>query len=205
MASRPSPARLKPRKVPRQARAKATCDAIVSAAAQVFAAHGFEDGVVARIAEVAGVSIGSLYQYFPTKDALIAAVRERASAEIIADLEPALVRLAGEPIRAGAVRLAALLIEAHGRHVDLIRALVASPQPGEPDSSREFMARLHTGVRFYLEAHRAELRAMDLDLATTVLIAAVDGALRAVVVAPGGGTTAVADEIAALIVGYLVA
>jgi AcrR family transcriptional regulator len=198
-------ARLKPRKVPRQSRSKATWDAIVSAAAQVFAREGFEDGAVARIAAVAGVSIGSLYQYFPTKDALIQAVRERASVDIIADLEPALLRLAGEPIRGGAVKLAGLLIDAHSRYADLMRALVASPQPGEPDSSRAFMARLHTGVLFYLEAHRAELRPVDLELAATVLVAAVDGALRAVVIEPAGRRERahVVDEIAALIVGYL--
>lgn len=67
----------KPRKQPRQARSRATVDAILSAAAQVFVKHGYAAGTTDRIAERAGVSIGSLYQYFPNKDALLTALAQR--------------------------------------------------------------------------------------------------------------------------------
>jgi AcrR family transcriptional regulator len=64
------------RKVPKQDRSRATVDAILQAAAKVFVSEGFEAATTARIAELAGVSIGSLYQYFPNKEALIAALGE---------------------------------------------------------------------------------------------------------------------------------
>lgn len=61
-----------PRRKPRQVRAELTRDRILTAAAHVFAEHGYAAGTTNRIAERARVSIGSLYQYFPNKDAILA-------------------------------------------------------------------------------------------------------------------------------------
>ncbi|MCO1581329.1 TetR/AcrR family transcriptional regulator [Crossiella sp. SN42] len=63
--------RLHPRKQPRQARAELTRQRILTAAAQVFAEHGYAAGTTNRIAERARISIGSLYQYYPNKDAIL--------------------------------------------------------------------------------------------------------------------------------------
>ncbi len=73
----PRQSALKPRKNPRQRRAKATVEAILVAAAQVFEARGYAHGTTDRIAERAGVSVGSLYQYFPNKDAILVALAQR--------------------------------------------------------------------------------------------------------------------------------
>ena len=66
-----------PRKPPHQARAKATVDAILDATARILAEDGFEAVNTNRVAEVAGVSVGSLYQYFPNKGSLVGAVAVR--------------------------------------------------------------------------------------------------------------------------------
>ncbi|MGW3348751.1 TetR/AcrR family transcriptional regulator [Nonomuraea rubra] len=63
--------RIHPRKQPRQVRAELTRRRILRAAAQVFAEYGYAAGTTNRIAERAGVSIGSLYQYYPNKDAIL--------------------------------------------------------------------------------------------------------------------------------------
>lgn len=73
--------RLEPRKQPVQQRSKATVEYLLDAAAQVFEAYGFAAGTTNRIAERAGVSIGTLYQYFPSKEALAVALLERHIAE----------------------------------------------------------------------------------------------------------------------------
>jgi AcrR family transcriptional regulator len=65
---------LTPRKQPRQGRAKATRDAIIEAAAQIVARDGLAGFNTNAVAQRAGVSIGSLYQYFPNKDAVMAAL-----------------------------------------------------------------------------------------------------------------------------------
>lgn len=83
------------RKNPRQARAAATIEAIIEAAAQVLRKEGEEALTTAKIAERAGVSIGSIYQYFPNKDAILLALirkeREAIAADVarrIAEIEP---------------------------------------------------------------------------------------------------------------------
>jgi AcrR family transcriptional regulator len=68
---------LKPRKMPTQARSKATVEAVLTAAAHVFQRHGYAAATTDRIAERAGVSVGSLYQYFPNKDAILVTLAER--------------------------------------------------------------------------------------------------------------------------------
>ncbi len=68
---------LNPRKKPAQPRSINTCEAILEASAQVFTGLGYVRTTTNRIAERAGVSIGSLYQYFPNKDAILVALLER--------------------------------------------------------------------------------------------------------------------------------
>jgi AcrR family transcriptional regulator len=63
--------RLQPRLLPKQQRSAETRARILDAAAQVFAAHGYVKGTTNRIAEAAGVSVGSVCQYFPNKDAIL--------------------------------------------------------------------------------------------------------------------------------------
>ena len=72
----------KPRKTASQERSRATVDALVEATARILVKEGFDTASTNHIAEVAGVSVGSLYQYFPTKEALVAAVVERHQEEI---------------------------------------------------------------------------------------------------------------------------
>lgn len=62
---------LRPRKRPRQSRSELTRQRILDAAARVFADHGYAAGTTNRIAEWADISIGSLYQYYPNKDAIL--------------------------------------------------------------------------------------------------------------------------------------
>jgi AcrR family transcriptional regulator len=61
-----------PRRIPKQRRSRATVDAIVEAAAHLLAARGWEASTTNHIAERAGVSIGSLYKYFPNKSSILA-------------------------------------------------------------------------------------------------------------------------------------
>lgn len=65
------------RKTPMQVRSKATIDAILSAATRVLLSIGYDKASTNKIAEVAGVGIGSLYEYFPGKEAIFAEVRRR--------------------------------------------------------------------------------------------------------------------------------
>ena len=68
---------LRPRKSPVQQRSRLTVDQILEAAARVFAKRGYAGATTNHIAERAGVSIGSLYQYFPNKDTILVALHAR--------------------------------------------------------------------------------------------------------------------------------
>lgn len=78
---------LSPRKSPIQARSAATVDAIFEATIQVLLSHGLSALTTTRIAERAGVSIGTLYQYFPNKDALLRAVITSYLGKVAASFE----------------------------------------------------------------------------------------------------------------------
>jgi AcrR family transcriptional regulator len=65
------------RKTPRQTRSKETVEVLLTAAARILTSEGFEALTTNRVAAVAGVSVGSLYQYVPNKEALVRALCER--------------------------------------------------------------------------------------------------------------------------------
>ncbi|GAB2879938.1 hypothetical protein GCM10027093_13860 [Paraburkholderia jirisanensis] len=74
---------LAPRKAPLQRRSAATVEAILEAAARILETTGFGGYTTNAVAQLAGVSIGSLYQYFPNRDALTAALIERETAGLL--------------------------------------------------------------------------------------------------------------------------
>ncbi len=87
--------RLDARKAPSQPRSARTVETILEGAAHILERQGLEAYTTNAIAARAGVSIGSLYQYFPTKDAVTVALIERESAELVADALAALGAGAG--------------------------------------------------------------------------------------------------------------
>ena len=115
------------RRRPRQRRAHATVSAILEAAAEVFAREGYARATTNRIAARAGVSIGSLYQYFPNKDALLAALLEQHHADVHAVVERTFVTLADPavPLEEGLRELMDRLVALHHAKPLLTRALSA--------------------------------------------------------------------------------
>lgn len=92
-ARKPQPLVYEPKKRPRQARAQATFDALVDAAARVLVRRGYAGTTTNHIAEAAGVGVASLYEYFPGKDAVIAQVAERIVARVMTRLAASMGRI----------------------------------------------------------------------------------------------------------------
>ncbi|PMS17081.1 TetR family transcriptional regulator [Trinickia dabaoshanensis] len=90
MSERSPQKQYRPRKAPSQARSEETVASIVEAAAQVLESEGFEGFNTNAVARRAGVSIGSLYQYFPGKDALTVALIRRETKRFHDDMAVAL-------------------------------------------------------------------------------------------------------------------
>lgn len=106
------------KKRPTQGRSQATVEAVLTATAQLLAEGGYAGLTTNHIAERAGVSIGSIYQYFPGKEAIVAQVTERTVDAILADFGQGLL---GHVV--GPARIAEVLYDAIDRRAGLLRAL----------------------------------------------------------------------------------
>jgi len=105
---------IKPRKIPAQARSRVTVDAIMQATTYILTEIGWEGLTTNAIAERAGVNIGSLYQYFPNKEAIIAELQRRHADTIHAELDKALRLLPAQPSLREALSLVVeMLINEH--------------------------------------------------------------------------------------------
>ncbi|WP_428633439.1 TetR/AcrR family transcriptional regulator [Sedimenticola sp.] len=104
----------KPRKIPAQARSRVTVDAIIQATAYILTEVGWEGLTTNAIAERAGVNIGSLYQYFPNKEAIIAELQRRHAEATHAELHKTLTLLPEQPsLREALTLVVEMLINEH--------------------------------------------------------------------------------------------
>jgi len=85
--------RIGPRKSPSQERSRRTVDRILDAATRIFHEQGYTGATTNDIADEADISVGSLYQYFPNKDALLVALTQRHIATTTTDLTNLLLDL----------------------------------------------------------------------------------------------------------------
>jgi len=121
--NRPAPSLLQPRKTPRQARAAVTIEAIYTATIQLLLADGVSRLTTTRVAERAGVSVGTMYQYYPHKQALLFAVVERQMEIITVAMLAAADRLQGRDLASVAEGLAIAWLDAKTADVVASRAI----------------------------------------------------------------------------------
>jgi AcrR family transcriptional regulator len=195
------PARRKPRKKPAQERSRETVAALLTAAARILAEDGYERASVNRIAARAGVSVGSLYQYFPTKEALVAAVAQRLADEMLAVFQQGLAEAALRPFDE-CIRLVALQTVRAFRVNPRLRRVIVSELPESLLDSSDFDRGFTLGLEAFLDHHRARVRPRDHALAAAILKTAVEAAAKEASLR-GEPDEAVAEELAHLIVGYL--
>jgi AcrR family transcriptional regulator len=196
--------RLHPRKQPRQIRAELTRQRILTAAAHVFAEHGYAAGTTNRIAERARISIGSLYQYFPNKDAILAELLIRhvdrgtwTGADEL-DFSPGTLE----------TTVRALVRDAIDNHSDdprLLRVMVEeAPVSAELIAAVDRHGKLRTAqVRDVIVAH-PDIRVGDPDVAAELVLFTVEMNTHKFMATPG--TIPVAtfeDELVAMITRYL--
>lgn len=195
-----------PRKAARQDRSQATVDAILEAATRLFADGGLEKVTTNQIAELAGVSIGSLYQYFPGKQAILGQLIDRHSEQTIAVLLAKLGEF-GDRAIAGVLReIVEILLEADTIDLNLHRLFLDKlPDADRLEQRRGEIHQVTAAVRALLEPRRAELRVTDLDVAAMVLVQALEAVTNAAVLdSPGRLRDPVLiDEITALATRYL--
>ncbi len=181
-------------------------DALLAATARVLVKEGYDHASTNKIAHAAGVSIGSLYQYFPSKEALVAAVIARHIGEMLEVVRTSLVRVAGFPLRDAARELVRVMIEAHRIEPKLHRVLVEQiPRVGNMEHTERVDEEATALVRAYLEAHRDEIGVDDLDMAAFLAVSCVEAMTHAAVLRRPEllSEPRFVDEVAAVVVRYL--
>ncbi|MGY5801128.1 TetR/AcrR family transcriptional regulator [Rhizobium hainanense] len=166
------------RKEPTQARSRATVDAIVEAGARVLGDRGWAGFTTNIVAAVAGISIGSLYQYFPDKLSLVEAIRRRHFDEVLAVLRQ--VAVADLPLKQGADALVQGMIDAHGLNPELHRVLLDEVPGFEGSRSAHdtFLADYQRYYRDFVAIHRRVGSGPSNDVLAQVLSGMVEGVIH---------------------------
>jgi AcrR family transcriptional regulator len=170
------------RKKPKQARSKATVDAIVEATGQVFEKEGFRRTTTTAVAERAGVSVGSLYQYFPDKKTLLAAFFEHRLAQDVELMQAVLRRAPGATPAALLRAIAEETVRLYRRD----RALYASvvevlPLKEQTEEVRSGLARAVALGAAYLRGQPELLAGRDPELLSLAMLHGLRGAMNAIV------------------------
>ena len=192
-----------PRKLPRQRRSAETVERILAAAARIFDERGYAGTTTNHVAESAGVSIGSLYQYFPNKDALLVALAEGHVDEVAARFSDRLAALrCDEPDPADTVR-ALLELTVELNDTSRLHGILFSDCPRTPALTERlgrFSDLLVGEVAWHLE--RTGTGDADPQLRARLVVAAVDAAVHEVVLArpPGPERRRATDALVTLTV-----
>ncbi|MBW8750849.1 MAG: TetR/AcrR family transcriptional regulator [Propionibacteriales bacterium] len=152
------------RRKPVQARSKEMVERILHAATQVLATQGYGRMSTNHVADVAGVSVGSLYRYFSDKDEIFETLRLRASDAILQDLTGAIAQAVGQPPRVGVRAVVSALVAALQEHEPVVRALVNEvPLGTQANVLPEIERGLATFTRIYAAQQAPGVPAAEMD------------------------------------------
>jgi len=167
-----------PRKSPVQARSTASVDAIVKATVQVLLGVGKERLTTTRVAARAGVSVGTLYQYFPNKSALLRAALKLHVEEVLTEADKVCIGQRGQPVEQMAEALAVAFLAVKMRDPRKSRALYAVSSDVEGAKiAANAMTRVNHAIVGLLQS-APEVLTVDLRLMATVLQSTIAGVKR---------------------------
>jgi AcrR family transcriptional regulator len=169
------------RRKPSQERARVTVEAMLDAAVMIFKRGGAPAITTNRIAETAGVSIGSVYQYFPNKQALFVALHERHIGMVADVMRRRISQCAESSLERLVESLIDGMVEAHTVDPELSE-LLSSEVPHRADGTIEFSIRFHEAFRAALAPHARSLgRNIGLDTRAFVMTNMVESLGHAIV------------------------
>lgn len=196
-----------PRKSPRQARSQATVSAILDATARILVERGYAGVTTNAVAERAGVSVGSLYQYFPNKESLLGEVRRRHADRMEREVLRAFDRPEATSFDDAMQRAIEAVIKAHLVEPDLHQALegqlAAADNTSAHDRSVDMVMNRLTAA---LARHRHQFTIEDEKASAFVLTQAVHSLAHAMIRSRPAGVTVrqMTREVVCLARGYLV-
>jgi AcrR family transcriptional regulator len=167
----PRRARTAPRRAPSQKRAEDTIEVLLQATELAIVRHGFHATTTNRIALIAGVSIGTLYHYFPTKESLVQAVVHRMWREEYEAMAEQMALLDAAPLEDIVHRLAKTLVGTIGKRRELVRRWYSEASHlGDLDTGLGISEAAAKLVLLALERRRDEVRPADLPFAADLVV-----------------------------------
>lgn len=193
-----------PRKKPLQSRSRATVEAVLAAAAHILEDRGLTGFNTNAVAERAGVSIGSLYQYFPSKDAILVALMEQSLTLFSETLSEAIDGAPGDCLGEDLKFWLQMGLVSHLRRPNLVRLLEGEFQRLEPHINK---ASSHVAVRAamirLLERYGNQIRIDDLQVASQDMGAIAKALMGAAGERGEADWEAVIDRTVRAMLGYL--
>jgi AcrR family transcriptional regulator len=196
-------AALKPRRQPLQARSETTVLAIHEASIQVLLSIGYRKLTTTRVAERAGVSVGTLYQYFPNRQALIRAVLERYLTEMSASIQADCRSLKGRSLAEIAIGLVDAMIAAKWRRLEVSRAMHEPlVEVGGAELVRASAAK---GASLVADLLRScpEIEGVDVEPLAVFLVMACTAMLQAAFIECAADKATIRMHMHAMVCGYL--
>jgi AcrR family transcriptional regulator len=196
---------LEPRKSPVQARSAASVDAILEATIQVLLSAGKERLTTTRVASRAGVSVGTLYQYFPNKSALLQAALRHHLDEVTESVERVCREQKGNPLRQMATAVITTFLEAKMRDAKSSVALYSVSSDVDGAKIAERMGVRANKAIVEMLATASERLTRDPQLVASMLQSAMGGVSRRLLEsgAPEKHFDTLLQELIFLMSGYL--
>ncbi|MEI9414054.1 TetR/AcrR family transcriptional regulator [Mesorhizobium sp. Cs1321R2N1] len=191
------------RKAPRQQRSRATVDTIVEAAARVLARRGWAHFTTNETASAAGVSVGSLYQYFPNKLALAEEIRKRHLDAVLAAISSSDERVGAGMLEQRVAKLIDGVVAAHSVDQQLHRVLLDEVPLAARSTQDQFEAEYLRRYQAVIASASGKPDPERDDIAGRVLSGAVEGVVHAAARHGELGSPALRAELIDLVCGYL--
>jgi AcrR family transcriptional regulator len=205
MAKKSANAKTSLRRRPSQRRSRQTFEAVLDAVGRILKREGVKAVTTNRIAEVAGVSIGSVYQYFPDKRSIFIALHARHVEDVDRVIHATLVENASAPLEKLIRALIDAVVNAHSPDPALYQMMLTEV-PHRAEGTRDFAVRLHGTFRLAIAARIRDLETdHDLDKVVFVVTHMVESLSHGTVLRrpPGLSVAEATDEIVRAVIAYL--
>jgi len=174
-----------PRKTPVQARSTVTVEAISEATIQILLTHGADRLTTTRVADRAGVSVGTLYQYYPNKQSLLSSVLENHLNTVAAAVERACEQACNKLLADMMREMVEAFVDIKIERADISVALYrVSADVGGPELVKKMSQRLHRTIERMIGT-APDLESNPDTFAIEMMLAAMSGAMRSVLEAGG--------------------
>ena len=193
------------RRAPKQERGRLTVASILEATEILAREGGFMRLETARIAAKAGISVGSLYQYFANLQSILLSLYEKHSTEVAYKMKSAMVNALDQPPEQALLEVMWVILRLHERHHMILHQMVDEvPQMNLAHHPTSLKNLIHGSVSAYLKHQKLAKSTAELNRKARILESIVFGCIKDYLDDPGSMTkAALVKDLNAICVHYI--